>query len=212
VTASPELEPSLVYIEYLSRRPGVSLEAFWKVVGQGEVGWAADNPDDLLVARIGRTWRVGPEPEYLAIWWTRGRGLDRLDDWETISRQTDDMYAWDAFRLAARVDSGGCYVPLLEPVPVTAERVCLEGFDILPGTTHDDVRAAFRQRAERHPEVTLDVLLAWIGQLGPEPRGLALWGLPAWAALEELARDRDDTGAIQPLTAGLYSELGRETL
>lgn len=212
MTVPGELERSLVYIEFLSRRQAVSVEAFRKVVGQGQVGWAGDNPDDLLVARIARTWRVGPEPEHLAIWWTRRQGLDRLDDWEAIARETDNLYAWDAFRLAARIDAGGCYVPLLEPVPVTAERVCVEGFDIRSGATVEDVRAAFRQRAERHPEMTLDVLLDRIGQLGPDPRGLALWGLPAWASLEELARDRDDTGPIRRVTAALYSQLGCETL
>ena len=79
----------LVYIEYISRRPGVALEAFHALAGHGQTGWAGDNPEEVLLANLGRTWRTGPEPEYLAFWYTPGQGLDRFDDWERIFRSGD---------------------------------------------------------------------------------------------------------------------------
>ena len=50
-----------------------------------------------------------------------------------------------------------------------------------------------------------------IGHLGPDPRGLAIWSLPAWSALSGIARDAP-AGPVRTVTAGLYSVLGKETL
>ena len=68
----------LVYIEYISRRPGVSLEAFHEVAGRGQTGWAGEYGDDQLVLNVGRTWRIGPEPEYVAVWYNAAAGLERI--------------------------------------------------------------------------------------------------------------------------------------
>jgi hypothetical protein len=75
------------------------------------------------------------------------------------------------------------------------------------------VRATFEQRRARHGDLTLNLLADRIGRLGPDPRALALWGLPTWAALDGIARDLDDAEApIRLVTAGCYSQMGKETL
>ena len=44
---------SLVYLEFISRRPGVSLEQFHAVAGYGQTGWAGDNVEDVLLGNLG---------------------------------------------------------------------------------------------------------------------------------------------------------------
>jgi hypothetical protein len=205
---------SLVYLEFISRRPGVALEQFHAVAGYGQTGWADDNAEDVLLANLGRSWRTGPEPEYISFWYTRDQGFDRFDDWERIFRSGEAEEFEEPFRLAARIDRAGSYDPLLEPVPVDTERCYLEFFDFANGASRDDVRSAYQQRAGGHSELKLNVLLDRIGCLGPEPRGIAVWGLPSWAALEQIARDLDDdaAGPVRLVDAGMYSEFGKETL
>jgi hypothetical protein len=203
----------LVYIEYISRRPGVSLEAFHALAGHGQTGWSAENPEEVLLANLGRTWRTGPEPEYLAFWYTPRQGLDRFDDWERIFRSGEADEFEEPFKIAARIDQAGSYELLTEPTPVGTERVYLEFFDIAKEAKRNDVRAAYEQRAGAHPELTLNFVLDRIGRLGPDPRGIAAWGLPSWAHLEEIARDLDGaTAPVRLVNAGMYSEFGKETL
>jgi hypothetical protein len=203
----------LVYIEYISRRPHVSLEQFHAVADQGQTGWAGENPDDVLIAMIGRTWRTGPEPEYMGIWFTPRQGLDRFDDWERIFRSGAADAFEEPFSIGSRIDRAGSYTPLLEPVPGESERYYIEYFDWAPGATADDVRAGYEARRDAHGDLTLNALLDRIGRLAPHPRGLALWSVPDWAALERVARELDgDDGPVRLLDAGMYSTLGKETL
>lgn len=203
----------LVYIEYISRREGVALEAFHKVAGRGQTGWSGDYEDDALVLNLGRSWRMGPEPEYLAAWYTPGAGLDRIDDWERIFKSGAAEAFEEPFLLAARIDRAGCYEPLFDPVPGRLGRYYAELFDLAPGATHDDVRGAYAERRARHSGLELNLLVDRIGRLGPDPRGLAVWGLPAWASLEPIARDLDGAdGPVRLVDAAMYSDFGEETL
>lgn len=203
----------LIYIEYISRRPGVGLEAFHKVAGRGQVGWAGDYPDDVILANLGRSWRLGPEPEYICVWWTANQGLDRIDDWERAFSSSEAQAFEEPFRLAARIDRAGCYEPLLDPIVGTSERYYLEFIDFADGASRDDVRSAYQERQARHGVLTLNLLADRIGQLGPDPRALALWSLPTWAALETVARDLDRSDRpVRLVTAGGYSQFGMETL
>ena len=203
----------LVYVEYISRRPGVSLEAFHSLAGHGQTGWAGDNPEEVLLANLGRTWRTGPEPEYLAFWYTPNQGLDRFDDWERIFRSGDADEFEEPFKIAARIEVAGSYDPLIEPTPVDTERVYLEFFDVAAGSTREDVRSAYEDRAGGHAELKLNFLLDRIGRLGPEPRGIAAWSLPSGAHLEEIARELDGAEVpVRLVQGGMYSEFGKETL
>ena len=77
----------LVYIEYISRRPGVGLEVFHKVLELGQGGWGDDYQDDVTLLGVGRSWRMGPEPEYMHIWYTPKEGLGRIDFWRIFGAQ-----------------------------------------------------------------------------------------------------------------------------
>lgn len=203
----------LTYIEYISRRPGVGLEVFHKVMGLGQGGWAGDHADDVPVLMLGRTWRIGPEPEYMCVWYTRDQGIERIDEWERVFRSGEADAYEEPFRLAARIDRAGCYDALIEPVRTDSERFYAEFFEPDPSASQDDVRAAYQERAERSDGIELVLLLDRIGRLGPDPRGLAVWALPKWASLEGVARELDGgRGAVRPVTAALYSTIGNETL
>jgi hypothetical protein len=202
----------LVYIEYISRLPGVSLEAFHEVAGRGQEGWAGEYADDRLVLNVGRTWRVGPEPEYVAVWYNAAAGLERLEEWERVFTSGEASHFEEPFKLAARIAAAGCYEPLSEPVPGAGGPYYAEFFERAAEASDDAVHASFEKRRERSG-LTLNLLVERIGRLGPDPPGLAVWSLPAYGTLATIARDLD--GVQEPIRlvdAALYADLGHEIL
>ena len=202
---------SLIYIEYFSRRPGVDLDAFRAGVAEGQQGWDSGYDADRLVLNAGRTWRLGPEPEYFAAWHCPRAGLDRLDDWDRIFRGGEADHLEGAFFQVARIDVAGCYTPLIEPVHTRGGTYYVEFFR--PRADGETISAFYEERTRRHPRLTLNLLLRRIGRLTPEPGGLAVWVLPEFAALEEIAGDLDGVDEpVELVTAGTYADFGREIL
>ncbi len=200
----------LVYIEYISRLPGIDLETFRTQAAQGQEGWDSGYEDELVLS-VGRTWRLGPDPGYMTVWHTRSAGLDRIDAWDQIFRsgEADDLE--QPFFQVARIDVAGCYDPLLEPVPARNGTYYAEFF--AAHDTADAVRSFYESRAKQHPEFTLNLLVQRIGKLAPEPGGLAVWTIPDFAALDSVATELDGTSApIRLSTAGTYADFGREIL
>jgi hypothetical protein len=201
----------LVYIEYISRRTGVSLETFHTLASQAE--WGGAYEDDRLVLNVGRTWRLGVEPEYMAVWHTPDHGLERIGEWDRVFASGEATALEAPFMLAARIEHAGCYEPLREPVPGGKGPYYAEFFDFSEDSSRDDVASFFAERVERHPDLTLNVLLDRIGKLGPDPRGLAFWELPGFAALDGVARDLDAVERpVLLVRAGLYAAFGHEIL
>jgi hypothetical protein len=203
----------LVYIEYISRRPGISPREFYFGIGRGQTGWAADYAEDQLLLNVGRTFRTGPEPEYVCVWYTPGAGLERIGEWGRIFKSgvVDDFE--ETFKLVARIDKAGCYEPLLEPVAGSQGPYYGEYFDFGGDASTDDVRSFFEERRARHPELELNLLVDRIGKLGPDPRGLAIWRAPGFGALEQIARELDGVDSpIRLVHAALYENTGEETL
>ena len=203
----------LVYAEFISRKPGVSIESFHFAANRGQTGWSGEYADDILLLNMGRTFRLGPEPEYLALWYTPESGVERIGDWERIfgSGEADDFE--ETFRLAARIDKAGCYEPLLEPIAGREGLYYAEYLDVAAGATHEEIRTSFEERRARHDGATLNLLCDRIGALGPEPRCLAVWTAASWDGIDALARDLD--GVEHPVRlaeAGIYRDLGAETL
>lgn len=201
----------LIYIEYISRRPGVDLATFYAGVRKGQEGWDSSYGEDRLVLNVGRTWRVGPEPEYLGVWYSPGASLDRIDAWDRIFRDGEATHLDEAFRWVARIDAAGCYEPLIEPVHARHGTYYIEFFR--PTGTLDAIRTFYAERADRHPRFTLNLLVCRIGRLGPEPGGLAVWTIPDFAALGEIAQELDAAHRpIELVTAGTYADTGCEIL
>jgi hypothetical protein len=203
----------LVYLEFVSRRPGVGLHEFHAVVGGGQTGWSGDYAEDLAVLNVGRSWRMGPEPEYLTAWYSPNAGLERIDEWERLFRSGDADAYEEPFRLAGRIDRAGCYDPLLEPVVGTKGKYYAEWFDLARGADHDAVRRFYEARRSAHADMELNLLVDRIGKLGPDPRGLAVWGVSSWGSIDAVCRDLDDVAEpIRLTTASFYADLGEEQL
>ncbi len=203
----------LIYIEYISRRPNISLSHFHAIAQLGQDGWAGQYGADRLLLHLGRTWRIGPEPEYVAVWFTPDSGTDRLDDWERAFATGEADAFEKPMEIAARLDAAGCYEPLLDPEPHRGGRYYVEYFDLEPGASRKDVSAFYDKRRQDNG-LLLPVLVDRIGHLGPEPRGLAFWVLPDYGTLGTLAREFEgaDRPPVRLVTAGLYAELGQEVL
>jgi hypothetical protein len=166
----------------------------------------------VLLLNLGRTFRTGPEPEYVAVWYSRDAGLERIGEWERIFASGEADHLEETFRLAARIDTAGCYEPLLEPVQGRDGLYYGEYLDVAPGTGRDEVASFFAGRRDRHG-LTLNLLCDRIGGLGPDPRCLAFWTVPGWDALDEVVRDLDGlTAPVRLVHGSLYRDLGAETL
>jgi hypothetical protein len=203
----------LIYIEYISRRPNISLAHFHAIAQLGQDGWAGQYGADRLLLHLGRTWRIGPEPEYVAVWFTPDSGTERLDGWARAFESGEADAFEKPMEVAARLDAAGCYQPLREPEAHRGGRYYVEYFDFEPDASRDDVRGFFEARQQRNG-LLLPVLVDRIGHLGPEPRGLAFWVLPSFGTLETLAREceQSEDAPIRLVTSGLYAELGQEVL
>ena len=210
----------MIYVEYISRRPGVGVREFHEQMLAAQHAWAAAHGEDVLLWAGGRTWRLGPEPEYLTVWHSPGSGLERLDAWDADFRAGGAERHEAGFARVARIDRAGCYQALLEPVPPGgtggggapgASTYYLEHFRAagpLPAVT-----AAFGERAARQARARLLLLAHRIGLLGPDPGGLALWALPDLQSLADLNAEADGRdGPVERVVAGVYAAVGREIL
>jgi hypothetical protein len=201
----------MIYIEYISRRPGVELVKFHEAMRKGQEGWDASYGEDQLVWVGARTWRMGPEPQYFGVWYSPGFGFERIDVWDRIFRSGEADHLEDPFQEVARIDVAGCYEPLLEPVRVRDGSYYAEFFRTDgPVST---VREFYEERARRHRRFALNLLVHRIGRLGPEPGGLAVWTLPNFGALAEIAQELDQVHEpVKLVTAGTYVDVGKEIL
>ena len=218
----------MIYIEFTSRRPQPGLrktdrgalavesfesqlQRFHRAVLAGQSGWENGWSEDHLLCSVGRTWRLGPEPEYLTVWQTPSAGLGRLDDWDKVFRSGEADELEKPFRELARIDRAGCYEPLLDPVRQRNGIYYAEFFE--PRGSRDEIRELYVKRAASHSSLTLALCVDRIGKLAPDPGGLAIWGLPSYAALREIACDLDGmVGPVHLATAGVYNDVGKEIL
>src|SRR5215469_1680586 len=202
-----------VYIEYISRRAGVPLESFHAIAGPGQARWAGQYPEDRLILNIGRTWRLGPEPEYLAVWHTPGKGVARLGEWQEIFATGEASLIEDPFNAVARIDVAGFYEPFLDPVPGSGPVYYAEYFDWAADATVDSVRSFFEKRRNAHSRLVLNLVADRIGMLGPDPRGVAVWQLPSYRDLEAVAAElAGPSGPIAVERVGVYADIGQEIL
>ena len=230
----------MIYIEFTSRRPQPGLreddggtlvhepfesqlQRFHRAVLEGQSRWESGWSEDQMVLSIGRTWRLGPEPEYLTVWHTPGGDLGRLDDWDKVFRSGEADEVEKPFRELARIDRAGCYEALIDPIrqplksamaPSDArpQRGIYYAEYFEPVASNDEIRGLYLKRAAAHADLTLALCIVRIGKLAPDPGGLAVWTLPSYSALAGIARDLDTSALVRLATAGVYNDVGREIL
>ena len=204
---------SLVYVEYITPRPGVHVSEFHRIARHQQEAWAGRFGDDRLLLNLARTWRIGPHAPYLTIWYREGAGLEQLDEWQRVFASGDADDIEDAINLVIRIDAAGCYRPLVEPDPVQQPAYYGEFFELAGGAAEADVSGFFAARAARHADLRLNLLAARIGHLGPDPRCFAIWSAASFGALGVVVEELEagDT-PIELVRAGLYAPLGDEIL
>lgn len=201
----------MIYVEYISRRPGIDLTDFCQVVRQVQQNWESGSPEDHLLLNAGRTWRLGPEPEYLSVWHVPNAGLERLGQWEQAFRDRGPVGDEATMARVARIDAAGCYDELVEPAPARNGLYYVELFR--PTAPREQLRQFFAGRREALPGFCLNLAAVRIGRLAPEPGGVAVWTIPGFGSLEHIARQLDGLAApVELVSAGLYADIGREIL
>lgn len=199
-----------VYVEFTSRRPGIPLAGFHEIVNRGQSGWQSENNEDLCILNVGRTWRLGPEPEYFTVWHVPASGLERLGEWEEIFRSGSAASLEEPFQAAARIDRAGCYDALVEPVPGAGGPYYAEYFEPAADATDQDIRELYERRRSSNGLV-LNLLARRIGRLGPDPSGIAVWSVGSYDRLDSLVREPAQH-PIAMVDAGVYADIGAEIL
>jgi hypothetical protein len=203
----------LLYVEFISRRPGVTLADFQLHAGNAQTTWASDYGADQIVLNVGRTWRVGPDPEYMCAWYSPEHGLERIDEWETVFRSGGHDAVHAEFESVARIDRAGCYTTLFPATPGSRGRYCVEWFELVPGASEAQLRDHFEQRARDHGNLDLNVVALPIGAMAPGSLGFAAWGLPDFAAAHVLAgAGREAPSLMRVVDMSLMADLGEEQL
>jgi hypothetical protein len=201
----------MIYVEFISRRPGIEIADFHRVVRQVQQNWEAASPRDELILNAGRTWRLGSQPEYLGIWHSPGVGLERLGEWEQAFRMRGEVGDEATMSRVARVDVAGCYEALLEPRRARDGLYYIERFRCTGPSS--SVRSFYEHRGARLPRFVLNLLALRIGRLAPDPGGLAVWTVPGYGSLGEIAGEADKLNpAMEWVEAGLYADIGSEIL
>ncbi len=208
------MSDGLVYVEYLRRLPGVALDEFHATMAAAQTAWDEGHGEDVLLWAGARTWRLGPEPEYITVWHSPGQlglGLGRIDDWDTIFRAGERERHAQTVGRVARIERAGCYQALREPVAARNGTYYVEFFRATG--TMPVVRSFYEARVRRFPQLALNLLAQRIGRLAPDPGGIALWTVPSFASLEQIAADLDRTEEpVALVAAGTYTDVGQEIL
>lgn len=204
----------MIYIEFRVRRPGIDLDVFHQIVGRRTNTWSDRFLEDRLILNLGRTWRVGPHPEYLVIYHTPGASLERISEWERIFRSGDVVDLEAQTMAVSPIEDAGCYDELVEPVAGAGGPYYAEYFDISPGADREQVKSFYEKRQRRNDDLTLHLLCDRIGKLGPDPSGVAVWGGADYGSFKAIATETDDmpSAQLELVRVGLYADIGHEIL
>lgn len=198
----------MIYLEFIERDCWVPIEIF-RHNGKQQSNWSEGSVDHMLL-QLGRTMRLGPRPSYLCLWEIRNIG--RLDAWEeyfhspAATRNPRSL----AMHRSINIDRAGLYDVLDQGASVEFALYIVDYCE--PHRATDaEIGRQFADRAARHPEIALIRLLRRLGQLGPDPAVMAIWGAPSYGAAEPLIRDTI-LGKIELLESGIYRTFGEEIL
>jgi len=75
----------MILAEYIARDRNVPWEVFRH---HGRQDWVSDQ--DVMVANLGRTMKIGPQPHYMC-WW-RIKSIARMDEWEDYFRTAEGRH------------------------------------------------------------------------------------------------------------------------
>lgn len=97
----------MYFLEFFSRNEGVPLDVFHRVVRDSLSKLEFHFRPDRLGLLIGRSFRMGPRPAYIAFW--EIAGIERLERWREILRAEAPAAELARFREVATVHFAGVY-------------------------------------------------------------------------------------------------------
>jgi hypothetical protein len=198
----------MIYVEFISREPGIPREIF-RYIGDQSTSWVQADRDQFL-GQLGRTMRIGPHPAYMTIF--RVSGLERLQEWEDyfLSDQYFSNLRSFAMQRSLQMVRDGCYDELVPTEQIGDGLYFLEFFGADDDISNSSIEAEFAQRSERHSDARLVMLLRRIDLLGPDPGGIAGWRLNSARDLESFIRTPLRMQSVNRRDAGLYRRFGKE--
>ncbi len=198
----------MIYIEFIDRDGAMPVEIF-RTLGKQASAWA-EGAEDRMVLQLGRTLRLGPKPSYLCLW--EIPEISRLDAWEAYfhSPAAFENRRSCAMHLAIRIERAGLYDVLRRGASLEAPLYVIHYCEP-KALTDAELAEAYEGVAAASREISEIFLLRRIGQAGPDPALIAIWGAPSYVSLEPLLRE-SGPGAWNILDAGVYRPFGEEVL
>ncbi len=195
----------MIFAEYIDRDRAVPWEIFRH---HGRQDWVSD--EDVMVANLGRTMRLAPQPHYMC-WWRIG-SIARVDAWEAHFRTPEGrLYMADTpVSRALHFFRCGLYDEILgdgRPVP---SGLHLVEFFAADGAEPAALRRHFEARARCAPSGRLVYVLKRLGLMAPDPGGMALWTFSSYGEAEPFLRAPHDHGPAPLKEAGFYRNFGED--
>lgn len=190
----------MILAEYIARDRSVPWELFRR---HGHQDWVSDL--DVMVANLGRTMKIGPQPHYMC-WW-KIASIARMDEWEAYFR-TEEGKQYAATSQVPRVldfYQAGLYDEIIGDGKVPGGLHLIEFF-AADDANASAVRDCFQSRDAAGGR--LSHVNKRLGLMAPDPGGIALWTFESYVAAEEFMRARPPAGAVEIRAAGLYRNFG----
>ena len=144
----------MMYIEFIERDRFVPVELFRYLADQESI-WKEGHVD-RLVLQLGRTFRFGPIPSYLAFW--QIPTMERIDVWQTYFGSDEALRnrRSSAMHRGIHVQRAGLYDETVTRGPYDQQNWYLEYFDAT--ASNESVKQLFLARAAAHSRVGLEMV------------------------------------------------------
>jgi hypothetical protein len=190
----------MILAEYIARDRTVPWELFRR---HGHQDWSSDQ--DVMVANLGRTMKIGPQPHYMC-WW-KIASIARMDEWEAYFHTDEGKHYAATSPVPRALDfyQAGLYDEIIGDGKLP-DGLHLVEFFVADSASPESVRDFFRQRAAAGGRLTY--VIKRLGLMAPDPGGMALWTFPSYVAAEGFMRATPPGGAVRVTAAGLYRNFG----
>lgn len=190
----------MILAEYIARDRNVPWEVFRH---HGRQDWVSDQ--DVMVANLGRTMKIGPQPHYMC-WW-RIKSIARMDEWEDYFRTAEGRHyaATSPVPRAMEFYQAGLYDEIIGGGTVP-DGLHLVEFFAADDASNDEVRDYFQRRFGGSGRLTS--VIRRLGLMAPDPGGIALWTFDNYVTAEGFMRAKAPAGPVTIRSAGLYRNFG----
>jgi hypothetical protein len=192
----------MIYAEFIARDRNIPWEVFRHHARQD---WASEQ--DRMVANLGRTMKLGPEPHYMC-WWQIS-SLARLDEWEAHFREeAGRLYlAESPVVRAMNFYRCGLYDVIHGEGEVSPGLHLIEFFSS-SGMSAEALGDHFAERSAGAGAGRLAYVIHRVGLLAPDPGGMALWSFASYVEAEPFIRRQVPADTVRIESAGLYRNFG----